>query len=103
MDISLRPELEAFINEQIDAGQFANISDVGNKALAQFKDREANDPLAHLSPEELDELRREIQVGIDELDRGEGVVINGKEELTAFFDDIKARGRQRLQAKRQHG
>jgi len=43
------------------------------------------------------EFRRQVQIGVDQLDRGEGIDIEAS-ELRAFFDDIQARGRARYEA-----
>jgi len=37
-----------------------------------------------------------VQIGIDQLDRGEGIDIEAS-DLRAFFDDIQARGRARYE------
>ena len=47
-------------------------------------------------PYTLEELRREIDLGRQEILRGEGIVLRNREDLRAFFDDIKRRGRERL-------
>jgi hypothetical protein len=44
-------------------------------------------------------LRAEIQVGVDQLARGEAKTISSDEELRAYFEDVKIRGRQRLVAR----
>lgn len=49
---------------------------------------------------QLEEVRKKIQVGLDQLDRGEGVTLNGDKELKQFFEDIKAKGRERLNKSR---
>lgn len=46
----------------------------------------------------LQELRREIQKGIDSLERGD-FTEHGASSLDALGQDIKARGRQRLRGK----
>lgn len=38
------------------------------------------------------DFRREVQIGLDELDRGEGIIVEHS-QLQAFFDDIQARAR----------
>jgi hypothetical protein len=48
---------------------------------------------------DLPRLRAEIQVGVDQLARGEAQTFNSNEELRSYFDDVKARGRQRLAAR----
>ncbi len=66
-------------------GEYASVSDVVNAAVALMREQDAP-----LWTDE--ELRREIQVGLDELDRGETA------EFTA--EDIKAEGRRILEAER---
>lgn len=46
-----------------------------------------------------DELRREIAPALVRLDRGEGIELDD-DSLDAFFEDIKSRGRKRLEAAR---
>lgn len=44
-------------------------------------------------------LRAEIMVGVDQLARGESTTFSSDEELRAYFEDVKVRGRQRLAAR----
>ena len=55
--------------------------------------------------EDIRELRhaalvREIEVGLDQLDRGESVECKDDAELRSFFDGVKARGREMLGARK---
>jgi hypothetical protein len=55
--------------------------------------------------EAIRELRRsalikEIQIGLDQLDRGEGIECKDDAQLRSFFDDVKARGRESLAARK---
>ena len=45
-------------------------------------------------------LVREIEVGLDELDRGECAECKDDAELRSFFDGVKARGRELLSARK---
>jgi hypothetical protein len=47
-------------------------------------------------PLTLAELRREIQIGVDQIERGECVTVETEEQLDQLFDDVIARGRRRL-------
>ncbi len=47
----------------------------------------------------LEDLRKEIQIGIDQLERGESTGYT-TETLHELFDDIKARGKAKLEARR---
>ena len=75
----ISPELNQLVHEELTAGQYASEEDVllaGVKALRQLR--------AH------ERLRAEIQEGLAELDRGEGIVLDGDEALGRFFDEIDA-------------
>ena len=62
MTLTLPPELQAYVDRQVQAGKFASADAAVAEAVQRMKARE----------EMIDGLRREVQVGIDELDRGEG-------------------------------
>ena len=82
-------DLEQFVQQQVATGQYHSQEEVvvaGLQILREVKSRQAA-------------LREDIQVGIDQLDRGEGIELS-QDELRAFFDDIQARGRQRYEASR---
>lgn len=59
MNVSLTPELESFIRERVDSGRYQSSSEVVREALRLLEERERVRDLR------LDELRREIQKGID--------------------------------------
>jgi len=87
MTETLPADLQQFVREELAAGRYASPAEVIGEGLRLLRDRERR----------LQELRAEIQVGIDELERGEGIVIRDERELAAFFEDIKVRGRERLE------
>jgi antitoxin ParD1/3/4 len=89
MSDAIPTELEQFVQQQVATGEYHSPREVvaaGLQVLREVKRRQA-------------EFRRQVQEGIDQLDRGEGVELAG-DELRAFFDDIQARGRQRYEASR---
>jgi antitoxin ParD1/3/4 len=67
MNVSLTPELERFITEQVESGLYRSASEVVRDAVRMLEravvEREVK----------LEALRRAIEVGLGELDRGEGV------------------------------
>ena len=65
MNVSLSPELEHFVQEKVRAGQYQTVDDMISSALSILRQQEI------LSAEDIDELRREITLGIQQLDRGE--------------------------------
>jgi len=64
MQITLPPDLEQFVAEKIEAGEYANPSEVITNALETFKVHE------HLLPSG-EELKRVIAEGQAAIDRGE--------------------------------
>jgi antitoxin ParD1/3/4 len=65
MNILLKPELEKFIDDQVQQGRFDSAADAINSAVARLQtERE----LAGLP---LEALRGEIDIGLAEADRGE--------------------------------
>ncbi|MCL2640197.1 MAG: type II toxin-antitoxin system ParD family antitoxin [Phycisphaerales bacterium] len=65
MNISLTPELEEFVQSKVDAKMYHTASDVVRDAVRlmarQDQDRQA----------QFEALKRDIQIGIDQLERGE--------------------------------
>jgi len=81
MNISLTPHLEALIKNKIDSGRYTSINEVIREALGLLEER---DQLHELK---LEELRKEIQKGID-----------SGESTTLDIESIKTNGRLRLAA-----
>jgi antitoxin ParD1/3/4 len=65
MTINLRPEIEGFLRAKVEAGQFSSVEEAANELLGLTKEEE------ELSDEDIAELRREVQRGIEQADRGE--------------------------------
>lgn len=82
MDVRLTPELERLIHDKVATGLYASQDEVIREALRLLRDRDELRLLA------VDDLRREVQKGLDQLDRGESVVLDPER--------IKAEGRRRL-------
>ena len=66
MKVSLSTEMQRFVDEKVRSGQYATPDDVVNSALAVLSAQETE------NPQDTEELRRLIAVGIAQLDRGEG-------------------------------
>ena len=67
MNVSLTPELERRIADRVDSGLYSTASEVVRDALRRLFD--ADEERARL----IAKLNAELQEGIDELDRGEGI------------------------------
>ena len=67
MDVVLSPDLERQLAETLEAGRYASANEVISEGLRLLF-------AANLTrAERLARLREDIQVGLDELDRGEGI------------------------------
>ncbi|HEY3898610.1 MAG TPA: type II toxin-antitoxin system ParD family antitoxin [Chthoniobacter sp.] len=76
MNVSLTPELEALVQSKVQSGRYQSASEVIREGLRLLEDQD------RLREAQLAEVRRKIQTGIEQLDRGEG--IPGNEVLAAM-------------------
>jgi antitoxin ParD1/3/4 len=67
MNVSLTPELEKLVTQKVDSGLYQSASEVIREGLRLLDDQ---DRLRELH---LNEVRKKIQTGLDQLDRGEGI------------------------------
>lgn len=93
MNVSLTPHLEEYVKQKVKSGLYNSSSEVVREALRLLEERDK------LKEIQLDELRKEIQKGIDSVERGEVVEFEGT-SLSEFFKDIRTKGRERLDAER---
>ena len=84
MHISLTPELESHVKAKVETGLYNNASEVIREALRFMETHEA-----WIRELKLARLREQLKVGIDQLDRGDGIEIESKAALDTLFDDIK--------------
>lgn len=87
MEVSLPPEMANLIQQKIASGRFRAAEDVIGAGLRLLDKQEA---------EKLDELRREIMIGYEQLQRGEGTPLDRE-----AIENIKAAGRERLRRKQE--
>jgi antitoxin ParD1/3/4 len=82
-NISLTPEQDAFIDEVLGAGEYANASEAVRDAIRVLQQRRAEDAL------KLERLRAAIQQGVAALERGAFTEIED-EDLDAYLDELAA-------------
>ena len=85
MHISLTPELESRVKAKVETGLYNNASEVIREALRFMETHE--DWIHEIK---LTRLREQLKVGVDQLDRGEGIAVESKSALDTLFDDIKS-------------
>jgi antitoxin ParD1/3/4 len=81
MNVSLTPQLESFVQEKVASGLYTSASEVIREALRMLEEQD------RVKATKLEMLRKELQKGIDELDRGEGVPL----DIEAIKKEAKAR------------
>lgn len=86
MDVLFTPEIQQYLEAQVKAGRFASIDDAVNGLLSVAKMEE------ELTPEDVEELRAEIELGLEDVKNGD----------VAEWDaeDLKRRVRDHLSGKR---
>jgi antitoxin ParD1/3/4 len=67
MNVSLTPELEKLVTRKVESGLYQSASEVIREGLRLLDDHD------HLRELQLTEVRKKIQTGLDQLDRGEGI------------------------------
>lgn len=92
MNVSLTPQLEKLVKDEIRSGRYSSASEVVRDALRLLQDRRK----AH--QQRLEGLRREISVGIRQANNGETIPFDDK-----LVGRIKRVGRQSLARRRRNG
>jgi antitoxin ParD1/3/4 len=89
MNISLTPQLEAFVQEKVASGLYASASEVIREALRVLEEQDK------LKAIKLEALRKEIDKGLEQLERGERVPF----EPEKIIEKVLQRTRKDLQTK----
>jgi antitoxin ParD1/3/4 len=79
LNVSLTPELGRFIASRVRSGKYQTASEVVREALRLLESRERS-PVTSVS-----ELKAEIELGLEQLRRGEAV------DGATFFEGLQAR------------
>ena len=70
MNVSLTSELEKLVNERVRSGMYSSASEVIREALRLLNEQE------QLRRQRLEELRKEIDIGLEQANRGEVAPLN---------------------------
>ena len=87
MSMMLPPDLEQFLQAEVASGKYLSADEALVAGVRLLRDRER----------QREELRRELDLGLAALERGDVVTLEGEGELNVFFDDIVTRGHERLE------
>ena len=78
MSMVLPPELHQFIQNEITSGRYGS------------EDELLCDAVRLLRSWKLHQLREKVQLGVNQISRGEETVIENDKQLAAFFDEIES-------------
>ncbi len=84
MHVSLTPELQARVQAKVESGLYNNASEVIREAL-RFMD--AHEDWIHEI--KIAHLREQLNIGLTQLDQGQGITVESKEGLNILFEAIK--------------
>lgn len=84
------PELQQLVQAELATGEYASQEELLLEAMRLLADRNKR----------RQEFRERLRVARDQLDRGEGIELDGDEALEAFFDEIKTEVNAELAAER---
>jgi len=107
MNISITDQLAGYVRKKVKSGRYNNASEVVREALRRMEEEDqralrlakptAEDILANLTEEQLNDIRERVRAGIRSIEAGDFFEYETREELKEFMDGVKARGRKRLQ------
>lgn len=83
LNISLTPELEEFVSKRVASGRYQSASEVIRQGLRLLQEEEMSREAS------LDRLRNQINLGLDQAERGE--LLDGEE----VFEELERRSRTR--------
>jgi len=83
MNVSLTPELEKLVAEKVASGMYGSASEVIREGLRLLVERDDH------NLRRLEQLKKEIAIGLEQLDRGESL------PFAKVIEDIKRKGRKR--------
>jgi len=96
-NVNLTSYFNQFVDELITSGRFSNASEVMRAGLRLLEQQ------THEDEEKLKVLRSLATEAFDELDRGEGTVIESEQQLAEFIDRIDRRAVEHADRRRAGG
>jgi antitoxin ParD1/3/4 len=84
MSVQLNAETERRIEDHVSAGEFASADEVIRAALRLLEERDRKRAIQR------DEIRKKIAVGLEQLERGEG--IDGEKVFADLLSDLECDG-----------
>ena len=85
MHVSLTPELQSRVQAKVESGLYDNASEVIREAL-RFRDAHED----WINEIKIAHLREQLNIGLAQLEQGQGIAVESKESLNRLFEAIKA-------------
>jgi antitoxin ParD1/3/4 len=73
MNISLKPDVQKYVEDKVKTGQYTSPDEAVNILLQQSRQRE------ELTADDIEQLRRELDMGIAEADQGKFADFNAEQ------------------------
>ena len=101
MNVSLTPELEEMISRKVKSGMYSSASEVIRESLRRlFKEDEPNKRvITNEQRQQMENLREEVMKGVEQIRRGESIVVDVA-DLDKFADEIIKSGMKKRKALR---
>jgi antitoxin ParD1/3/4 len=91
MNISLAPETERLIQQQVDSGRYHSANEVVLEAMRLLNEQ------GQAQKAEIEEMKTKIAAGLRELDEGKGIPFTHE-----LIEEIKSSGRARVTAQQRN-
>lgn len=85
MHVSLTPELQSRVQAKVESGLYDNASEVIREAL-RFMDAHED----WINEIKIAHLREQLNIGLAQLEQGQGIAVESKASLDRLFEAIKA-------------
>jgi antitoxin ParD1/3/4 len=94
MNVHLGETWTGFVEGLVGTGEYQNNSEVVREALRLLKEKQ------EFKRVRLEEVKKAVRAGLDQLDRGEGVELDGAAQLKALHAKSKSAAKPAAKAKR---
>ncbi|HQU90823.1 MAG TPA: type II toxin-antitoxin system ParD family antitoxin [Pyrinomonadaceae bacterium] len=86
MNVSLTPELEAFVHDRVASGRYTSASEVVRESLRLLEDEDRS------KEHRLEALKMEISKGLDDLRSGRAITLETEDDYARLAAEIKTEG-----------
>lgn len=109
MNVSVTDELAGYVRKKVKSGRYNSASEVVREALRRMEEEDARairlakpsaeDMLADLTEQQLENIRRRVRSGIQSINSGKFKEYDGREGLKVLAASVKSRGRKVLSSR----